>query len=76
MTGEEMEVSYCKARRTCMKSFNMWLKEHAATARQALALNLSPEQVLNLTISAMEQASAMIDEELSKGVEMISEQEK
>ena len=76
MTGEEMEISYCKARRTCMKSFNMWLKEYAATAKQALALKLSPEQVLNLTNSEMEQASAMIDEELAKGVEMISELEK
>lgn len=76
MTGEEMEVSYCKARRTCMKSFSMWLKEHAATAKQALALKLPPEQVLALTINAMEQAYAMIDEDLSKGVEMISEQEK
>ena len=25
MTGEEMEVAYCKSRRTCMKSFLMWL---------------------------------------------------
>lgn len=76
MTGEEMEVSYCKARRTCMKSFSMWLKEHAATANEALALKLPPDQVLTLTITAMENAAKMIDEDLAKGVEMISELEK
>lgn len=28
MTAEEMEVAYCKARVTCMKSFRLLIREH------------------------------------------------
>ena len=75
MTGEEMEVAYCKARRTCMKSFLMWLKEHANTADEALMMKIDAKSVLELTIGAMKKAAGMIEDELSKGVELISEKE-
>ena len=75
MTGEEMEVAYCKARRTCMKSFLMWLDEHTETAEDALTMGLSEGQTLKLTIGAMKKAAAMIKKELDKGVEIISEME-
>ena len=76
MTGEEMEVAYCKARRTCMKSYLMWLKEHSATADDAVAMGIDPKHVLDLTIGAMKKAAEMIEKELSGGVELISEMEK
>jgi hypothetical protein len=72
-----MEVAYCKARRTCMKSFIMWLNEHADTAEEAIQLmKLNPSQVLDLTIGAMRKAAASLEKELSGGVELISEMEK
>lgn len=76
MTAEEMEVAYCKARRTCMKSFIMWLNEHADTAEEAIDMKLTPSQVLDLTIGAMRKAAATLEKELSGGVELISEMEK
>ncbi|MBO7060099.1 MAG: hypothetical protein J6W54_03250 [Fibrobacter sp.] len=75
MTGEEMEVAYCKSRRTCMKSFLMWLDEHAQTAEEALEMGLPEDQVLKLTIGAMKKAADMIRKDLDKGVELISEME-
>lgn len=75
MTGEEMEVAYCKARRTCMKSFLMWLNEHAETAEDALTMGLPEGKTLRLTIGAMKKAAAMIKKELDNGVELISEME-
>jgi len=75
MTGEEMEVAYCKSRRTCMKSFLMWLDEHAQTAEEALGMGLPEDQVLKLTIGAMKKAADMIRKDLDKGVELISEME-
>ena len=76
MTGEEMEVAYCKARRTCMKSYLMWLKEHSETADDAVKMGLDPKHVLDLTIGAMKKAAQMIEKELAGGVELISEMEK
>ena len=70
-----MEVAYCKARRTCMKSFLMWLNEHANTADEALKMKIDAKHVLELTIGAMKKAAGMIEDELSKGVELISEKE-
>ena len=75
MTAEEMEVAYCKARITCMKSFVRWQREHVKTAKDALELGLTHEQVLKLTIGAMEMSSDMMDKELA-GVMLISEMEK
>ena len=76
MTAEEMEVAYCKARRTCMKSFRMWLREHIQIAEDAVKLGLSSEQVQKLTLAAMQKAESEISKELDGGAELISEMEK
>lgn len=73
MTAEEMEVAYCKGRRASMKSITRWLKEHAQTSRKALELGISAGNVLELTLGSMEKAAALMDEELGKMPEMISE---
>ena len=72
MTAEEMEVAYCKARRTCMKSFRMWLREHIAIAKEAVTLGLTCEQVQKLTIAAMIKAENEISKELDDGAELLS----
>lgn len=73
MTAEEMEVAYCKARRTCMKSFRIWLREHIQIAQDAVSLGLSPEQVQKLTMAAMVKAEAEISKELDGKVELLSD---
>lgn len=75
MTAEEMEVAYCKARRTCMKSFRMWLREHIEIANEAVSLGLTCEQVQKLTIAAMKKAESEISKELAGGAEIISERD-
>lgn len=72
MTAEEMEIAYCKARRTCMKSFRMWLREHIEIAEEAGRLGLTCEQVQKLTIAAMFKAESEISKELDGGAELIS----
>lgn len=72
MTAEEMEVAYCKARRTCMKSFRMWLREHIQIANEAVSLGLTCEQVQKLTIAAMQKAESEISKELDGGAELLS----
>lgn len=76
MTAEEMEIAYCKARRTCMKSFRMWLREHIAIADDADSLGLTPEQVKKITIAAMRKAEAELSKELDGKVDLISEVER
>lgn len=71
MTAEEMEVAYCKARRTCMKSFRMWLRDHIQIAQDAVNLGLSPDQVQKLTMAAMVKAEAEISKELDGKVDCI-----
>lgn len=73
MTAEEMEVAYCKGRRASMKSITRWLKEHAQTSRDALKMGISAGNVLELTLGSMEKAASLMDEELAKMPEMISE---
>lgn len=73
MTAEEMEVAYCKARRTCMKSFRMWLREHIKIVEEASSLGLNNEQVQKLTIAAMKKAEEEISKELDGVPELISE---
>lgn len=70
-----MEVAYCKARRTCMKSFRMWLREHITIANEAVKLGLTCEQVQKLTIAAMTKAEKEISRELAFGAEIISERD-
>lgn len=73
MTAEEMEVAYCKARRTCMKSFRMWLREHIQIAQDAKSLGIKSEQIQALTIAAMVKAEAEISKELDGKVELLSD---
>ena len=73
MTAEEMEVAYCKARRTCMKSFRMWLREHIQIAQDAKALGLNSDQIQALTIAAMVKAESEISKELDGKVELLSD---
>lgn len=75
MTAEEMEVAYCKARRTCMKSFRMWLREHIQIAEEAIKLGLNSEQVQKLIIAAMNKAESEISKELDGGAELLSERD-
>lgn len=75
MTAEEMEVAYCKARRTCMKSFRMWLREHIQIAEEAARLGLNSDQVQKLTIAAMTKAESEISKELDGGAELLSERD-
>lgn len=74
MTAEEMEVAYCKARITCMKSFVRWLREHVKTAEDAKTLGVSDEINLSLTIGAMKKADEEITKEL-ENIKLISEPE-
>ena len=74
MTAEEMEVAYCKARITCMKSFVRWLREHVKTAEDAKTLGVSDEIILSLTIGAMKKADEEITKEL-ENIRLISEPE-
>lgn len=75
MTAEEMEVSYCKARITCMRSFVRWLREHVKTAEDAKALGVSDEINLSLTLGAMRKADEEITKELDN-IMLISEKER
>lgn len=75
MTAEEMEVAYCKARITCMKSFVRWLREHVKTAEDAKALGVSDETTLSLTLGAMRKADEEITKELDD-IMLISEKER
>lgn len=75
MTAEEMEVAYCKARITCMKSFVRWLREHVKTAEDAKALGVSDETTLSLTLGAMRKADEEITKELDN-IMLISEKER
>lgn len=75
MTAEEMEVSYCKARITCMRSFVRWLREHVKTAEDAKTLGVSDETNLSLTLGAMRKADEEITKELDN-IMLISEKER
>lgn len=75
MTAKEMEVAYCKARRTCMKSFRRWLREHIAIIEEAKKLGLNHEQVNNITLFSMKKAEQEFTDELGAEPELISEME-
>lgn len=74
MTAEEMEVAYCKARITCMKSFVRWLREHVKTSEDAQSMGISDSDNLKLTIGAMKTTEAEISKEL-ENIRLISEPE-
>lgn len=75
MTAEEMEVAYCKARITCMKSFRLLIREHLEISKEALKLKLSYEKVHKLVIAGLTKVESELTEELKKWSKMISERD-
>ena len=73
MTAEEMEVTYCKARITCMKSFRLLIREHIKLSEEGVKLNLTYEQVHKLMIAGLEKVDDELTTELEKWSKMISE---
>ena len=73
MTAKEMEVAYCKARRTCMKSFRRWLREHISIIEDMKTLGLNDEQVNKITLASMKKAEKEFSDELKAEPELISE---
>ncbi len=76
MTAKEMEVTYCKSRITCIKSFRLLLREHIKLSEEGLKLKLSYEQVHKLMISGLKKVDEELTKELDKWSRMISESEK
>jgi hypothetical protein len=76
MTANEMEVTYCKSRITCIKSFRLLLREHIKLSEEGLKLKLSYEQVHKLMISGLKKVDEELTKELEKWSRMISESEK
>ena len=71
-----MEVTYCKSRITCIKSFRLLLREHIKLSEEGLKLKLSYEQVHKLMISGLKKVDEELTKELEKWSRMISESEK
>lgn len=76
MTAKEMEVAYCKARITCIKSFRLLLREHVKLSEEGLKLKLTYEQVHKLMIAGLKKVDSELTAELEKWSKMISESEK
>lgn len=76
MTAKEMEVTYCKSRITCIKSFRLLLREHIKLSEEGLKLKLSYEQVHKLMISGLKKVDEELTKELEKWSRMISESER
>lgn len=73
MTAKEMEVAYCKARITCIKSFRLLLREHIKLSEEGLNLKLSYEQVHKLMMAGLENVNEELTKELEKWERMLSE---
>lgn len=76
MTAEEMEVTYCKARVTCMKSFRLLIREHLKLSEEALNLKLSYEKVHKLIMAGLQKVDDELSDELNKWLKLLSEREK
>lgn len=76
MTAEEMEVAYCKARVTCMKSFRLLIREHIKLSDEAVKLKLSYEKVHKLIMAGLKKVDEELSDELEKWSKMLSEREK
>ena len=76
MNAKEMEVTYCKARITCIKSFRLLIREHVKLSEEGLKLKLSYEQVHKLMIAGLEKVDEELTNELDKWSKMLSEREK
>ena len=73
MTAKEMEVAYCKARITCIKSFRLLLREHIKMSEEGLNLKLSYEQVHKIMMAGLENVNEELTKELEKWERMLSE---
>ena len=76
MTAKEMEVAYCKARVTCMKSFRLLIREHIKLSEEGEKLKLSYEQIHKLMIAGLKKVDEELTSELKKWSAMLSEAEK
>jgi len=76
MTAKEMEVAYCKARITCMKSFRLLLREHIRLSEEGEKLKLSYEQIHKLMIAGLVKVDEELTNELKKWSAMLSEAER
>lgn len=75
MTAKEMEVAYCKARITCIKSFRLLLREHIKLSEEGEALKLSYEQIHKLMIAGLTKVDEELTTELNKWSALLSESE-
>lgn len=76
MNAKEMEVTYCKARITCIKSFRLLLREHIELSEEGERLKLSYEQIHKLMIAGLKKVDDELTAELKKWSAMLSENEK
>lgn len=70
-----MEVTYCKARITCMKSFRLLIREHVKLSEEGEKLKLSYEQIHKLMIAGLRKVDEELTSELKKWSAMLSETE-
>ena len=70
-----MEVTYCKARITCMKSFRLLIREHVKLSEEGEKLKLSYEQIHKLMIAGLKKVDEELTNELKKWSAMLSETE-
>ena len=75
MNAKEMEVTYCKARITCMKSFRLLIREHVKLSEEGEKLKLSYEQIHKLMIAGLKKVDEELTCELKKWSAMLSETE-
>lgn len=75
MNAKEMEVTYCKARITCMKSFRLLIREHVKLSEEGEKLKLSYEQIHKLMIAGLKKVDEELTSELKKWSAMLSETE-
>ena len=75
MNAKEMEVTYCKARITCMKSFRLLIREHVKLSEEGEKLKLSFEQIHKLMIAGLKKVDEELTSELKKWSAMLSETE-
>ena len=75
MNAKEMEVTYCKARIRCMKSFRLLIREHVKLSEEGEKLKLSYEQIHKLMIAGLKKVDEELTSELKKWSAMLSETE-
>ena len=73
MNAKEMEVTYCKARITCIKSFRLLIREHVKLSEEGEKLKLNYEQIHKLLIAGLKKIDEELTSELKKWSAMLSE---